>query len=113
MRPATCDCEGTCSELRYELPGQRWNEGLQAVFPDLGPVIHARRGVRAVERTHLDWIPRHAPLEVVADVFLAAHGRGRNARGDRTAIGFGVCHDAALPATRCGSPYTRTIAHAS
>src|SRR4051812_20091407 len=64
-------------ELRDELPGQRWNKGLQAVFPDLGPVIHARRGVRAVERAHLDGITRHAPFEVVADVFLAALCRHR------------------------------------
>src|SRR4051812_5190802 len=105
MRPATCDGEATCSELRYELPGQRRDEGLQAIFPDLGPVIHARRGVRAVERAHLDRIARHAPFEVVADVFLAALCRGWKGRGDRTAICFGVCHDAALPAARCVAPY--------
>ena len=64
-----------CSELRDELPGQRWNEGLQAIISGRGPVIHARRGVRAIERAHFDGITRLAPFEVVAEVFLAADRR--------------------------------------
>jgi len=59
-------------ELRDELPGQRWNKGLQTVIAVRGPVIHGRRRMPAIEPAHLDRIARLAPFEVVADVFLAA-----------------------------------------
>ena len=32
--------KGARLELRDELPGQRWNKGLQAIIPGIGPVIH-------------------------------------------------------------------------
>src|SRR5450631_92995 len=86
------------SELRDELPGQRWNEGLQAVIPGRGPVINARRGVWAIERAYFDRITRLAPCEVVTEVFLATDRRRRDGRGNRAPIVLGVGNRAPFPA---------------
>src|SRR4029079_6488785 len=99
------------SELRDELPGQRWNEGLQAIISRRDPVIDARRRVRAIERARFDWITRHAPCEVVADVFLTADRRRRDVvpGGNRAAIVLGVLKVAGLPAHHVVTPRTRAI----
>src|SRR4051812_8156713 len=99
-------------ELGDELPGQRGNESLQAIFPDRGPVIYARGRVRTVECAHLDRVPRHTPFEIVANVFLATNRRRREACGNRTTIDLGVLHDAPPPATGGVAPLARAIAHA-
>ena len=87
----TCQVQnGARLELRHELPGYGRNKGLCAIFPDLGPVIDARRGVRTVERAHFDGITGLAPFEVVADVLLAALCRRRERCGNRTED-YGLC----------------------
>src|SRR6185369_12191896 len=107
-QPIACVGRGLL-ELGDELPGQGGNESLQAIFPDRGPVIDARRGVRAVERAHLDRVTGHTPFEVVANVFLATDRRRREACGNRTTVDLGVLHDAALPTAGGVAPLARAI----
>src|SRR5688572_4571210 len=93
----TCGRWG-CSELRDELPCQWWNEGLQPIICRGGPVIHARRGVRAIERAHFDGKAGHAAFEVVADVLLASDHRRRDVRRNRAAVVLRMREGAVLPA---------------
>src|SRR5450631_1509356 len=93
-------------ELGDELPGQRWNKGFQAIIPAIGPVIHGRRSVCAIEPAHFDRIARLAPFEVVADVFLAAVRHVRDGCGNCTAIDLSVLNDAALPTAIGVTPNT-------
>src|SRR5204863_7552388 len=85
------------SELRDELPGQRWDKGLQAVIPVRVSVIDGRRRVVAIERARFDRITGLAAFEVVADVLLATTCRRGNGRGDRAAIVLSVLKGAGLP----------------